>query len=111
MKFIFLVACCVAFYAHVFAQSPVSFDDSIPSNWITTGTTPLSLSGEHYKGRSHSLKWQAASGDTLKALNLNIPASAINSSSHWFVYSAVVSTDTLIIQFLDNNNMVKREAH
>jgi len=111
MKFIFLVACCVTFYAHAFAQSPVSFDDSIPSNWITTGTTPLSLSAEHYKGRSHSLKWQVAAGDTLKALKLNIPASAISSSSHWFVYCAAVSTDTLIIQFLDSNNVVKREAH
>jgi hypothetical protein len=110
MKLLLLTACWVVLFINARAQT-ITFDASIPANWSTTGVTPLSLSAEHYKGGTSSLKWQAAAGDTLQAINLGIAASAISSSGHWYIYSAAVTNDTLIIQFLDAGHVVKREGH
>jgi hypothetical protein len=104
-----LIACSILLCLPAISQ--ITFDSSIPSNWSTTGATPLSLSAEHYKGSSHSLKWQAAAGDTLQAVSLGIPASAISSSSHWYMYSAAAANDTVVIQFLDAAGTVRREGH
>lgn len=95
-------------------QRFVDFNSSIPSNWSTTGTTSLSLSNEHYKDGSQSLKWLAANGNQLKAINLNIPSSEIGSttsgSAQIFIYSKEISQDTLIFQFLDNTGVKRREG-
>ena len=111
MKKIVLAALCVAFSCLTFAQSIVTFDDSIPGNWGASGSSSLSLNNEHLKGGSHALKWTAGSGDTLSAGSLGIASSALSSSSHFFIYSPVAGNDTLIVQFLDNSNTVQREGH
>ena len=112
MKKLLLATCWVALCASVCAQvDPIGFNDSIPGNWSTTGTTPLSLSAEHYKGGTQSLKWEAAAGDTLKATHLGIASADISSSGHWFIYSTAVTNDTLVIQFLDASGVMKREGH
>ena len=113
MKHILLTAVCAALsWFAIHAQSNyVPFDDSIPSNWTVSPTSALSLSTEHLKGGSHALKWQAGPDDTLKATTLGIGASGLSSSSHFFIYSPSAGQDTLIVQFLDNNNTVQREGH
>lgn len=92
-------------------QTNVPFNDSIPGNWSTSGSTPLSLSGEHFKTGGQSLRWQPAANDTLKAINLSIASGQISSSSHFWVYSPAVTGDTLEVQFLDNSGVVQREGH
>ena len=74
MKHTFLAALFVALsWLTVQAQvDTVHFDDSIPGNWTATTTSVLSLSTDHLKGGSHSLKWAAAAGDTLRAASLGI---------------------------------------
>jgi hypothetical protein len=112
MKQTFLAALCVALsWLTVQAQADtVHFDDNIPVNWTATATSVLSLSTDHLKGGTHSLKWAAAAGDTLQALSLGI-GTDIGSSSHFYIYSPAAGQDTLIVQFLDNSNTVQREGH
>ena len=111
MKEILLAVLCAVSSCLASAQSIVTFDDSIPANWSAGGSSSLSLNNEHLKGGTHALKWAAGAGDTLKAVSLGIASSALSSSSHFFVYSPAAGSDTLIIQFLDNSNVVKREGH
>ncbi len=90
----------------------VSFNSSIPSNWSTSGTNTISLSNTHYKDGTNSLKWEATNNQVLTANNLGISAtqtgSTANSTTHFFIYSEAESVDTLVIQFLDNLNAVRR---
>jgi len=92
----------------------VDFNTSIPSNWSTTGASPLSLSNEHYKDGGQSLKWTATNGNQLRAIDLNIPSSEIGNttsgSAQIFIYSKEVSNDTLIFQFFDNAGVKRREG-
>jgi len=88
----------------------VKFDDSIPANWTASATSTLSLSTDHLKGGTHSLKWGAGAGDTLRASSLGIGLN-MSSSTHFFIYSPAAGQDTLIVQFLDNTNTVQREGH
>jgi len=102
MKQTFLAALCVALsWRTVQAQADtVHFDDNIPANWTANATSVLSLSTDHLKGGTHSLKWAAAAGDTLQALSLGI-GTDIGSSSHFYIYNPAAGQDTLIVQFLD----------
>ena len=113
MKQTLLATCCVALsWLATQAQvlPDVSFDDSIPVNWIATTSSVLSLSTDHLKGGSHSLKWAAGAGDTLRASSLGI-GTDISSSSRFFIYSPTTGVDTLVVQYLDNSNTVQREGH
>lgn len=95
-------------------QRYVNFNGAIPSNWSTNSSTPLSLNNEHYKDGTQSLKWTAAKGNLLKAINLAIPqtevASTSTGSAQIFIYSTEVSQDTLLFQFFDNDGTKRREG-
>ncbi len=90
----------------------ITFNSSIPSNWSTSGSNTISLSNTHYKDGTNSLKWIATNNQVLTASNLGITAtqtgSTTNSTTHFFIYSEAESADTLIIQFLDNSNTIRR---
>ncbi|MGQ7947297.1 polysaccharide lyase family 8 super-sandwich domain-containing protein [Flavobacterium sp. WC2509] len=102
--------CCLAY-----SQQKYNFDSSVPANFSSSGTTPLSLSTEHLKDGTNSLKWNAASGNVLKADNLGITAAQTflygANNAQFFIYSQNVSNDMLIFRFYDNNNNLMREGH
>jgi|GEM_PF-954893 len=95
-------------------QRFVDFNSSIPANWVTSSSAPLSLSSDHIKGGGNALKWVAGNGNQLKAFNLGIPSAEISSTSSGscqiFVYNPEVSNDTLIFQFYDNTGVKRREG-
>ncbi len=98
----------------VFSQQRFeSFDGTLPSYWETSSTTALALSSQHVK-KGQALIWHAESGDYLKAIDLAIPSAEVNTaaaaSARIFIHSPVVSEDTLIFQFADENGTVQRQG-
>jgi hypothetical protein len=86
--------------------------DSVPVNF--SSPSPLSISSEHVKDGSSALKWNAAGGAVLTANNLGISTSQTGSFSasnaQFYIYSPVVSNDTLVFRFYDNTGMKVREG-
>ena len=93
-------------------QRFTDFEGGVPSYFSTTSSSSLITSAEHVKSGSKSLKWTAVKGDKVIASNLNISSSEIGSttsgSAQLFIYNPEVSNDTLLFEFLDNTNAVKR---
>ncbi|WP_120181460.1 polysaccharide lyase family 8 super-sandwich domain-containing protein [Pelobium manganitolerans] len=89
------------------------FEAGIPANYSTNGMG-LTISNEHVKSGTKALKWVAQNGDQLTVNNLNISSSEIGStisgSAQLYVYSLEASADTLLFEFLDQNNIVKRSG-
>ncbi|WP_017260057.1 polysaccharide lyase family 8 super-sandwich domain-containing protein [Pedobacter arcticus] len=114
MKLYLSVALCLITGFAAAQQRYVDFNSSIPSNWSTSGATPLALSDEHLKDGAKALKWVAAANNELRAIDLNIPlteiASTSTGSAQIFVYSKEVSNDTLYFTFFDQNNVQRRQG-
>lgn len=90
------------------------FENSIASNFTTTSSTSLSVSTEHVKSGTKSLKWSAINGNKITVSNLNIPSSevgsSISSTAQLFVYNLEASNDTLIFEFFDGSGVLKRKG-
>lgn len=112
MKGAILLSCLLAVLT---AQAQTeSFESSIPSTWATSGSNTLSQGNIHYKGGTQSLKWTAVPNQVLTVSGLNVSASVVGSiysgTAHFWLYSEEVSADTLIVDFLDSLDDVKRTA-
>lgn len=90
-----------------------NFDDTaVQSIWSTTPGSNISLSTDHMKTGTKSLKWDAASSGKLIASELNIPSGETKdfykSGLRFYLYNKTVSNDTLIVRLYDNTGALKR---
>lgn len=80
---------------------------SIPTGWVAAKGT-LSVSAEHFKEGTKSLKWETAGTSVLNVAFADFVAN--NSNSAFFqIYNSVQLNDTLKVEFLYNST-VKRTA-
>ena len=105
MKYIMLLLAFVWVNA-VSAQNFFFEEQAVPSSWVATQGT-LSTSNEHYKEGSRSLKWDATSSSII---NISFPQFTASTSNAAFfqIYNPIVSNDTLVVEFLNNNNVRRR---
>ena len=90
-----------------------NFDSiAIQSIWSTTAGNTISLSDDHLKNGSKSLKWNVVSGGKLTASSLKIPSIETfnwdGSGTRFYIYNKTASNDTLVVRFYDNTGAVKR---
>ncbi len=102
----------VALYTSLFigAQTYNFESASLPNGWSTGSSGELSITNEHFKEGIRSLKWET---NAKTILNISLPAqyTASNGNSAFLqIYSPEVSNDTLVFEFLNNNN-VRRTAN
>ncbi|MGV3545781.1 MAG: polysaccharide lyase family 8 super-sandwich domain-containing protein [Pedobacter sp.] len=112
----YLFLCIALIFQATIAKGQIhsaNFNTSIPSNWSVTDGV-MALSNEHLKGGANALKWTPQKNSVLTAGSLNIWSGTVGGfSTHTaelFIYSSQASTDTLVLKFLDNNNVVHREG-
>lgn len=91
-----------------------SFDSGIPASWQSNVPGALTPSTAHLKAGAGAVQWSAQNGDYIQATGLAIPASEVNTAASGtaqiFIYSADVSTDTLLFQFFDETGVVRRQG-
>lgn len=68
MKHFLLFCCLLLSYIFCFAQDE-SFETSVPAHWTTSSGT-LSISDDHYKTDSKSLKWDWVANDEITVVDL-----------------------------------------
>jgi len=107
--FLFSAMCSMAAYGQYKYED---FNKGLPDKWSTTSKTQLTLSSDHYKDGGQSLKWEAKDNDVLTVAPLSISEKATigHLAAEIFVYSKVPGLDTLIFQFFDNKDQLKREG-
>ncbi|MDH7461699.1 polysaccharide lyase family 8 super-sandwich domain-containing protein [Chitinophagaceae bacterium 26-R-25] len=115
MKYALLTTFAVAICLLSFGQQKLyDFNTNIPANFSSSGDS-LSLSAEHAKDGTNSLKWQVTKGVVLAARDLGISGNETGdvkaSSAQFFIYSKQVTNDTLVFRFYDKDGTLKREGH
>ena len=107
-KIIFILFLFAA--AGTFAQS-FSFEDAtVPAQWTTSASGNLSISTEHYKEGVQSLCWTTTGTATLTSTFTSFIASTGN-SAYLQIYSPVITSDTLTVEFLYNTTVKKKAIY
>jgi len=108
LKFVFI------FYLssfNLFSQDESFEGSSVPSNW-SASIGSLSISTNHYKHNSRSLKWDWKAGDILTVSNLQsqglVPSQLFgfnfNFFRMWVYNTATIKDNNLEIEFIDDTN-------
>jgi len=87
-----------------------TFEDEVPSQWTTQNGT-FSLSDEHFMEGSKSLCWETTV-DSESVFTVGFQVFSSGSYSCFFnIYSAELTENVLVVDFLDDGGVVKKTAN
>ncbi|TAJ12791.1 T9SS C-terminal target domain-containing protein [Marinilabiliaceae bacterium JC017] len=91
------------------AQDYLGLEGSVPAGWTASGSS-LSISGNHYKMGSQSVKWDWSPGSRITIANPSGLAQACTTYKGGmilWIYNETAKEDDLTFEYLDSNNTVQ----
>lgn len=105
-------ACLLCAIAATASGAGIDLETNVPAGWSVGGSGSLSISPDHYRLGSESLRWSWQGGDVLTASGVSIdPAKVLgfyqNTCSLWLYSDTAATGDELTIEFLDGSGAVQ----